>query len=147
MSFLAIAREIPQELATWDEGASAPRQSRPTRSQLTDGPRRVRDSILTGRNSMLDRYRLYQRENGVFYLQDKITGKQQSTRIKDEVVAKRLLAGHFVTIPDVHRLFVGVWHANIVGLASATSNPNRVAQPQSSKKSFGLNPPVKPVSH
>jgi hypothetical protein len=49
--------------------------------------------MLTGKKSMLDRYWLYQRENGIFYLQDKITGKQQSTRTKDEVVAKRLLAG------------------------------------------------------
>jgi len=42
---------------------------------------------------MQDRYWLYQRENGVFYLQDKITGKQQSTRTKDDSAAKRLLAG------------------------------------------------------
>jgi integrase len=42
---------------------------------------------------MQDRYWLYQRENGVFYLQDKITGRQQSTRTKDDSAAKRLLAG------------------------------------------------------
>jgi hypothetical protein len=42
---------------------------------------------------MQDRYWLYQRENGIFYLQDKITGKQQSTRTKDDSAAKRLLAG------------------------------------------------------
>jgi integrase len=41
---------------------------------------------------MLDRYWLYQRENRVFYFQDKITGKQQSTRTKDRTVADRLLA-------------------------------------------------------
>ena len=42
---------------------------------------------------MQDRYWLYQRENGIFYLQDKITGKQQSTRTKNESAAKCLLAG------------------------------------------------------
>jgi hypothetical protein len=42
---------------------------------------------------MQDRYWLYRRENGVFYLQDKITGRQQSTRTKDDSPAKRLLAG------------------------------------------------------
>ena len=42
---------------------------------------------------MQDRYWLYQRENGIFYLQDKITGKQQSTCTKDASAAKRLLAG------------------------------------------------------
>lgn len=42
---------------------------------------------------MQDRYWLYQRENGIFYLQDKITGKQQSLRTKDAVAAQRLLAG------------------------------------------------------
>jgi integrase len=45
------------------------------------------------RTTMQDRYWLYQRENGIFYLQDKITGKQQSTRTKDASAAKRLLAG------------------------------------------------------
>ena len=41
---------------------------------------------------MLDRYWVFPRKNGVFYFQDKITGKQQSTRTKDKVVAERLLA-------------------------------------------------------
>lgn len=41
---------------------------------------------------MLDRYWLYQRENGVYYVQDKISGKQQSARTKDEAAAKRILA-------------------------------------------------------
>jgi hypothetical protein len=45
------------------------------------------------RTTMQDRYWLYQRENGIFYLQDKITGKQQSTGTKDASAAKRLLAG------------------------------------------------------
>ncbi len=40
---------------------------------------------------MLDRYWVFPRKNGVFYFQDKITGKQQSTRTKDKVVAERLL--------------------------------------------------------
>jgi hypothetical protein len=52
-----------------------------------------RIACLPERTFMQDRYWLYQRENGVFYLQDKITGKQQSTRTKDDSAAKRLLAG------------------------------------------------------
>jgi hypothetical protein len=52
-----------------------------------------RIACLPERTIMQDRYWLYQRENGVFYLQDKITGKQQSTRTKDDSAAKRLLAG------------------------------------------------------
>ena len=42
---------------------------------------------------MQDRYWLYQRENGIFYLQDKITGKQQSLKTRNAVAANRLLAG------------------------------------------------------
>jgi len=38
---------------------------------------------------MHDRYWLYQR-NGVFYLQDRSTGKQESLRTRDQTVAKRL---------------------------------------------------------
>jgi integrase len=41
---------------------------------------------------MLDRYWVFPRQNGVFYFQDKITGKQQSARTKDKNVADRLLA-------------------------------------------------------
>jgi hypothetical protein len=41
---------------------------------------------------MLDRYWVFPRQNGVFYFQDKITGKQQSARTKDKNVATRLLA-------------------------------------------------------
>jgi integrase len=41
---------------------------------------------------MLDRYWVFPRQNGVFYFQDKITGKQQSARTKEKVVADRLLA-------------------------------------------------------
>lgn len=42
---------------------------------------------------MQDRYWLYERENGVFYVQDKISGKQQSLKTKDRTTAQRLLAG------------------------------------------------------
>jgi len=45
------------------------------------------------RTTMQDRYWLYQRENGIFYLQDKITGKQQSLKTRNAVAANRLLAG------------------------------------------------------
>ena len=41
---------------------------------------------------MLDRYWVFPRQNGVFYFQDKVTGKQQSARTKDKNVADRLLA-------------------------------------------------------
>ncbi|HSI86576.1 MAG TPA: tyrosine-type recombinase/integrase [Candidatus Methylacidiphilales bacterium] len=42
---------------------------------------------------MQNRYRLYQRENGIFYVEDCITGKQQSLRTTNRVAAERLLAG------------------------------------------------------
>ena len=42
---------------------------------------------------MQDRYWLYRRENGVFYLQDKITGKQESLKTRDAIAANRLVAG------------------------------------------------------
>jgi len=48
--------------------------------------------MLTGRTSILDRYWVFPRQNGVFYFQDKIIGKQQSARTKDKHVADRLLA-------------------------------------------------------
>jgi hypothetical protein len=48
--------------------------------------------MLTEGTSMLDRYWVFPRKNGVFYFQDKITGKQRSARTKDKVVADRLLA-------------------------------------------------------
>ena len=41
---------------------------------------------------MQDRYWLYQRENGIYYLQDKITQKQESLRTKDHVAAHRVLS-------------------------------------------------------
>lgn len=54
---------------------------------------------------MQDRYWLYQRENGVFYLQDKITGKQQSLKTCNAVAANRLLAGknQSVELPMLNR--------------------------------------------
>lgn len=54
---------------------------------------------------MQDRYWLYQRENGIFYLQDKITGKQESLRTKDAAAAQRLLSGknQSVEIPMLNR--------------------------------------------
>jgi hypothetical protein len=54
---------------------------------------------------MQDRYWLYQRENGVFYLQDKITCKQQSLKTRNAVAANRLLAGknQSVELPMLNR--------------------------------------------
>jgi integrase len=49
--------------------------------------------MFTRKENMQDRYWLYQRENGIFYLQDKITGKQQSLKTRDGAAANRLLAG------------------------------------------------------
>ncbi len=42
---------------------------------------------------MQDRYRMYRRNKGNFYLEDVLTGKQLSLRTKQEATAKRLLAG------------------------------------------------------
>ena len=54
---------------------------------------------------MQDRYWLYQRENGVFYLQDKLTGKQESLKTRNAVAANRLLAGknQSVELPMLNR--------------------------------------------
>ena len=54
---------------------------------------------------MQDRYWLYQRENGVFYFQDKITGKQQIVKTRNAVAANRLLAGknQSVELPMLNR--------------------------------------------
>jgi hypothetical protein len=41
---------------------------------------------------MQDRYWMFQR-NGVFYIEDKLNGKQKSLRTRDAVAAKRMLAG------------------------------------------------------
>jgi hypothetical protein len=41
---------------------------------------------------MKQKFSLCRRDNGVFYLQDMATGKQQSLRTKDEDQAKALLA-------------------------------------------------------
>ena len=40
---------------------------------------------------MLNRYRLYQRANGVYYWQDQESNKQGSLRTKDRKVAEKLL--------------------------------------------------------
>jgi hypothetical protein len=48
--------------------------------------------MFTRKESMLDRYWVFPRKSGMFYFQDKITGKQQSARTKDKIVADRLLA-------------------------------------------------------
>jgi hypothetical protein len=40
---------------------------------------------------MLNKYRLFQRANGVFYLQDNEFGKQRSLRTKDRKAAEKLL--------------------------------------------------------
>ncbi|NJK90556.1 MAG: hypothetical protein HC904_01230 [Blastochloris sp.] len=42
---------------------------------------------------MQERYWLYRRDNGVYYLQDRKNGKQQSLKTKDRAEAKRLAAG------------------------------------------------------
>ena len=54
---------------------------------------------------MQDRYWLYQRENGVFYLQDKVTGKQESLKTRNAAAANRLLAGknQSVELPMLNR--------------------------------------------
>ena len=36
------------------------------------------------------RYRLFQRRNGIFFVEDRITGKQQSLRTRDRHAAKRI---------------------------------------------------------
>jgi hypothetical protein len=41
---------------------------------------------------MLERYWLYQRSNGIFYLEDRTTGKQESLRTKDRGAAKQVAA-------------------------------------------------------
>ena len=41
---------------------------------------------------MQDRYWLFQRK-GVFYVQDKLDGKQRSLKTRDEAAARRLFAG------------------------------------------------------
>lgn len=43
---------------------------------------------------MKEHYRLFQRAGGVFYLEDKQTGKQSSLKTKDRKVAARLLLAH-----------------------------------------------------
>ena len=40
---------------------------------------------------MLNKYRLFQRANGVFYWQDNESGKQGSLRTKDRKAAEKLL--------------------------------------------------------
>lgn len=42
---------------------------------------------------MQDRYWLYRRTNGIYYLQDKITGKQESLKTSDRAAAHRVVAG------------------------------------------------------
>ena len=41
---------------------------------------------------MQDRYWMFQR-NGVFYLEDKLNGKQKSLKTRDAAAARRMLAG------------------------------------------------------
>jgi hypothetical protein len=41
---------------------------------------------------MQDRYWMFQRK-GVFYVQDKLSGKQKSLKTRDAAAAKRMLAG------------------------------------------------------
>ncbi len=43
---------------------------------------------------MKERYRVYRRDNGVFYLHDNTTGKQASLRTTDKVEARRLASAH-----------------------------------------------------
>lgn len=45
------------------------------------------------RHVMQDRYWMFRRSNGVFYVEDKQTGKQTSLRTKDITTAKRLFTG------------------------------------------------------
>lgn len=40
---------------------------------------------------MKQRYRIYRRQGGVFYLYDRVTGKRQSLETTDEAAARRLL--------------------------------------------------------
>ena len=43
---------------------------------------------------MQQRYRYFRRNTGIFYLQDRVTGHQESLRTKDETQAKRLTHAH-----------------------------------------------------
>lgn len=54
---------------------------------------------------MLDRYWLYQRANGKFYLQDKLTGRQESLKTSDRSAAERIVAGRnqAVEMPMLNR--------------------------------------------
>jgi hypothetical protein len=36
------------------------------------------------------RYRLFQRSNGIFFIEDRVTGKQASLQTRDKVVAQRI---------------------------------------------------------
>jgi integrase len=49
---------------------------------------------MTGEKEMLDRYRLYRRKNGIYYVEDKTTGKQSSLKTKDRGEAEQLLAAN-----------------------------------------------------
>ena len=43
---------------------------------------------------MTERYRLYRRRNGVYYLEDTFTHKQESLRTADRAEAKQIAAAH-----------------------------------------------------
>lgn len=59
--------------------------------QLAHGRTANRDSLITMKEVMTQKFRLYRRSNGRFYIQDNTNGKQESLGTSDKTEATRLL--------------------------------------------------------